>query len=200
MKSLATFDAIEQNPIATMPVSTEFLEKLLPSGTQLPAPDSITELGLEGFHVALVPFRTSKTRMTVHIDQEAGARRLLILPLTWKQLMTRVRKEVAPEDQTAQVVRFGQVTVNLPSMEVLCCNRRVLLTAKEFKLLRFFVANPNRVISRDELLDKVWGYENYPCTRTVDNHILRLRQKLEPDSEHPVHFLTAHGTGYKFNP
>lgn len=199
MKSLATFDAIEQNPI-TMPVSAEFLEKLLPSGAEFPGPNSIRELGFEGFHVALVPFRTPTTRTTVQIDQEVGARRLLLLPLTWNELMTRIRKEVTPEDHTAQLVRFGQVTVNLTSMEVLSCNQRVLLTAKEFKLLRFLIANPNRVISRDELLDKVWGYENYPCTRTVDNHILRLRQKLEPASEHPVHFLTAHGTGYKFNP
>jgi len=58
--------------------------------------------------------------------------------------------------------------------------------------------NAGRVISRDELLNEVWGYENYPCTRTVDNHILRLRQKLERDPSRPVHFRTVHGAGYKF--
>jgi two-component system response regulator VicR len=56
------------------------------------------------------------------------------------------------------------------------------------------------VISRDELLDKVWGYEHYPCTRTVDNHMLKLRQKLERDPSHPLHLLTVHGLGYKFVP
>jgi DNA-binding winged helix-turn-helix (wHTH) protein len=200
MKPSATFETIEQNPIAAMPVSRELLEKLFPSGAELPVSDRISDLGLDGFHIALVPFHTPTKKGTAHTDQRHGGRRLLILPLTWKQLMMRVQRGVGPQSQTAPVVRFGLVTVNLASMEVRCADRRVLLTAKEFKVLRFFIANPNRVISRDELLDKVWGYENYPCTRTVDNHILRLRQKLEPDSAHPVHFLTSHGTGYKFAP
>ena len=85
-------------------------------------------------------------------------------------------------------------------MEVARANRSVKLTAMEFKVLRFFVFNQNRVISRDELLNEVWGYENYPCTRTVDNHVLKLRQKLERDPSNPVHFRTAHGMGYRFVP
>jgi DNA-binding response OmpR family regulator len=64
----------------------------------------------------------------------------------------------------------------------------------------FLTKNPQRAISRDELLDKVWGYENYPSTRTVYNHMLRLCQKLEKDPSHPSHFLTVHGPGYKFVP
>ena len=60
--------------------------------------------------------------------------------------------------------------------------------------------NAERTISRDELLAKVWGYQDYPCTRTVDNHMLRLRQKLESDPSHPSHLLTVHGLGYKFVP
>src|SRR5258707_367534 len=74
----------------------------------------------------------------------------------------------------------------------------VVLTAQEFKTLQFLVQNADRVISRDELLNEVWGYQNYPSTRTVDNHILKLRQKLERDPASPVHFRTVHGMGYKF--
>jgi DNA-binding response OmpR family regulator len=74
----------------------------------------------------------------------------------------------------------------------------VVLTAQEFKTLKFFVRNAERVITRDELLNEVWGYQNYPTTRTVDNHILKLRQKLEHDPANPVHFRTVHGVGYKF--
>ena len=74
----------------------------------------------------------------------------------------------------------------------------VVLTALEFKVLRFFVTSPGRAISRDELLNQVWGFENYPCTRTVDNCVLRLRKKLEPDPAHPVYFETVHGVGYRF--
>ncbi|PYU02509.1 MAG: hypothetical protein DMG38_00145 [Acidobacteria bacterium] len=78
--------------------------------------------------------------------------------------------------------------------------RPVILTCKEFKTLTYFIKNPRRVISRDELLNEVWGYENYPRTRTVDNHILRLRQKLETEPAHPKHFPTVHSAGYKFLP
>jgi DNA-binding response OmpR family regulator len=77
---------------------------------------------------------------------------------------------------------------------------KITVTAKEFKTLEFLTKNAERTISRDELLDKVWGYRDYPCTRTVDNHMLRLRQKLESDPSHPLHFLTVHGLGYKFVP
>ena len=74
------------------------------------------------------------------------------------------------------------------------------LTNMEFKTLKYMTQNPRLVISREQLLNKVWGYENYPCTRTVDNHILRLRQKLEQDPSQPIHFVTVHGAGYKFQP
>jgi DNA-binding response OmpR family regulator len=97
-------------------------------------------------------------------------------------------------------VAFGDVTVNFSTMEALRQGEPVVLTAKEFKTLEYLIQNARRVISRDELLNEVWGYENYPCTRTVDNHILRLRQKLERDPTRPVHFRTMHGAGYKFLP
>jgi DNA-binding response OmpR family regulator len=85
-------------------------------------------------------------------------------------------------------------------MEAMQAGSPVTLTAQEFKLLKFFAASPGRVLTRDELLNEVWGYQNYPSTRTVDNHILRLRQKLEPDPANPRYFLTIHGAGYKFVP
>jgi DNA-binding response OmpR family regulator len=95
---------------------------------------------------------------------------------------------------------FGGVTGCFSTMEVHCNGRPVALTRKEFKTLAYLITNARRVISRDELLNVVWGYEHYPCTRTVDNHIFRLRQKLECDPSRPVHFCTVHGTGYKFLP
>jgi DNA-binding response OmpR family regulator len=73
-------------------------------------------------------------------------------------------------------------------------------THQEFKTLRCFLSNPERVLSRDELLNLAWGYTNYPSTRTVDNHVVKLRQKLEDDPARPVHFRTVHGVGYKFVP
>jgi DNA-binding response OmpR family regulator len=95
---------------------------------------------------------------------------------------------------------FGDVKVSFSSLEASRKDEPVVLTSLEFKTLKYLSQNARRVISRDELLNEVWGYENYPCTRTVDNHILRLRQKLESDPSRPVHFRTVHGAGYKFLP
>jgi DNA-binding response OmpR family regulator len=95
---------------------------------------------------------------------------------------------------------FGGVKGCFSTMEIHRNGRLVILTGKEFKTLAYLIKNPGRVISRDELLNQVWGYENYPCTRTVDNHILRLRKKLETEPAHPKHFHTVHSSGYKFLP
>ena len=76
--------------------------------------------------------------------------------------------------------------------------REIALTRKEFDLLRYLVEHQGEVVTRDRLLDEVWGYDQFPTTRTVDTHILRLRQKFERDPERPVHILTVHGQGYRF--
>jgi DNA-binding response OmpR family regulator len=99
---------------------------------------------------------------------------------------------------TTEKFSFGDVAIDFTKMEIVREGRTVTLTAQEFKTLKFMVQNPERVITRDELLNEVWGYHNYPSTRTVDNHILKLRQKLERDPANPVHFRTVHGVGYKF--
>jgi DNA-binding response OmpR family regulator len=95
---------------------------------------------------------------------------------------------------------FGGVKGCFSTMEIHRDGRPVVLTCKEFKTLAYLIKNPRRVISREELLNEVWGYENYPCTRTVDNHILKLRKKLETEPAHPKHFHTVHSSGYKFLP
>jgi hypothetical protein len=95
---------------------------------------------------------------------------------------------------------FGGVKGCFSTMEIHRNGQPIVLTCKEFKALAYFINNPRKVISRDELLNEVWGYENYPSTRTVDNHILRLRQKLETEPARPKHFHTVHSSGYKFLP
>jgi DNA-binding response OmpR family regulator len=95
---------------------------------------------------------------------------------------------------------FGGVEGRFSTMEIHRNGRPVTLTCKEFNTLAYLIKNARRVISRDELLNEVWGYENYPCTRTVDTHILRLRKKLESEPAHPRHFHTVHHAGYKFMP
>ena len=101
---------------------------------------------------------------------------------------------------TTDTFEFGGVRGRWSTMEILRNGRPVILTSKEFKLLAYLIKNPRRVISRDKLLKEVWGYENYPSTRTVDNHILKLRKKLETDPAQPKHFDTVHCAGYRFLP
>jgi len=154
-------------------------------------------LGSDNYQVALVPPAQPASRFRVGASDTAPP--ILLLPLTWKELIARVRAE-ADHSRSHQhsIVRFGAVRIDLFRVEVSRSDIPVVLTPLEFKVLRFFITSPGRVISRDELLDQVWGFENYPCTRTVDNHVLRLRKKLEPDPAHPVHFQTVHGVGYRF--
>jgi len=119
-----------------------------------------------------------------------------------RELLARVRTVMrrANGSPIGTTYTFGDVTVDFPKMELSRLGQPVPLTPQEFKALKFFAQNPGRVISRDELLNEVWGYQNYPSTRTVDNHVLRLRQKLERDPAYPRHFKTVHGAGYKFIP
>jgi len=167
--------------------------------TQTPASDYFTSLELDSYQVALVPFKAAEGgRPSKRVTNE----QLLILPWTWKDLVSHVRTEVGGQSslELGKVEQFGEIRVDFRSMEVRRSNRLIRLTAMEFKVLKFFVSNPDRVITREELLNEVWGYDNYPCTRTVDNHVLRLRQKLETKLENPLHFRTVHGFGYKFTP
>lgn len=147
---------------------------------------------------------------------ELGADDYVTKPFSPKELLARVRRAMrrSPKVQAAhpassnipqsakehQVLLFGDVLVDFTSMEASKAGTTVTMTAQEFRVLKFFAGSPGRVISREELLNEVWGYHNYPSTRTVDNHILRLRQKLEPDPANPRYFLTLHGAGYKFVP
>jgi DNA-binding response OmpR family regulator len=133
---------------------------------------------------------------------ETGADDYVTKPFSPRELLARVRTAVRRANRTdvGQLFVFGRVSVDFARMELTRDKQRVPMTTQEFKVLEFFAHNPERVVSRSELLNEVWGYENYPSTRTVDNHIWRLRLKLEDDPKNPAHFQTVHGAGYKFMP
>jgi len=135
------------------------------------------------------------------VGLELGADDYVTKPFSIRELMARVKavlRRASPQAATAEIYRFSDVEVNVRSNEVLRSGQPVELSSKEFALLAYFVAHPAETLSRDRLLDAVWGYENYPTTRTVDAHIVHLRQKLEPNPEEPRFILTVHGSGYKF--
>ena len=132
---------------------------------------------------------------------EMGADDYVTKPFSIRELLARVkavlrRTQTLPRDQERYA--FGDVEVNLRSYQVTRGGNRIEFSNKEFELLKHFLSHSGETLSRDRLLDEVWGYENFPTTRTVDAHIVRLRQKLEPIPEEPRYFLTVHGVGYKF--
>jgi DNA-binding response OmpR family regulator len=131
---------------------------------------------------------------------ELGADDYVTKPFSPRELLARVRAAVRRNHRTepGELFVFGNVSVDFAKMEVTRGGRLISMTAQEFKILKFFAQNPDRVFTRLELLNEVWGYQNYPSTRTVDNHIWKLRLKLEDDPSEPVHFHTIHGAGYKF--
>ncbi len=135
------------------------------------------------------------------VGLELGADDYVTKPFSIRELMARVKavlRRASPHSPEPEIYKFSDVEVNVRRNEVMRNGSRVELSAKEFALLAYFVAHPAETLSRDRLLDAVWGYENYPNTRTVDTHIVHLRQKLEPNPEEPRFILTVHGTGYKF--
>jgi DNA-binding response OmpR family regulator len=133
---------------------------------------------------------------------EVGADDYVTKPYSPRELIARlqaaIRRKPKPVDTSSY--RFGDCEINFNSMTARRGGVSVFLTTLEFKVLRFFTENANRVLSRELLLNEVWGYNAYPTTRTVDMQMLKLRQKLEVDPANPKHILTIHGAGYKFVP
>jgi DNA-binding response OmpR family regulator len=133
---------------------------------------------------------------------ELGADDYVTKPFSPRELTARVQAAIRRQRKPAlpTVYRFADCEIDFKKMTVRRNGSAITLTAHEFKLLKFFTENSERVLTREALLNEVWGYNSYPTTRTVDNQILKLRQKLEPDPARPKHLLTIYGAGYKFVP
>jgi DNA-binding response OmpR family regulator len=132
---------------------------------------------------------------------ELGADDYVTKPFSIKELLARIKallRRQADIHTSMDEASFGDVYVDFKKQEAARGKKKIDLTAKEFQLLKYFVEREGEVISRDQLLDSVWGYDSLPTTRTVDNYILSLRKKIEKNPAKPTHLLTIHTAGYKF--
>jgi len=135
------------------------------------------------------------------VGLELGADDYVTKPFSIRELLARVKavlRRAGGGPSKSEKFAFGEVEVNLRSCQVSRKGRALDFSSKEFELLKYFLIHPGETLSRDRLLEEVWGYDHFPTTRTVDAHIVRLRQKVEPKPEEPRFILTVHGTGYKF--
>ena len=132
---------------------------------------------------------------------DLGADDYVVKPFSPRELLARVRARLrAATLPSSERPRIGDAEVDLPAMLVRRDGGETPLTKTEAAMLRLFLAHPGEVLSRNRFLDEVWGYDRYPTTRTVDMHVVRLREKLGDGGEEPRWIRTVHGVGYRFDP
>ena len=137
------------------------------------------------------------------VGLDMGADDYVTKPFSIRELLARVRallRRASPARALPDTLRLGDTLVDFKRYEATRAGRQLDLTRKEFGVLRLLASRPGEVVGREEMLNEVWGYERYPTTRTVDNHMATLRAKLEDDPARPRYLVTVHGVGYKLVP
>lgn len=159
------------------------------------------ELRKEGVSTPILMLTSKKQEMDKVLGLELGADDYVTKPFSVRELLARVKALLRRKGEIRKDIdeySFGDVHVDFRKQETTRNKKPLKLSAKEYEILKFFIQREGEVVTRDMLLDKVWGYETFPTTRTVDNYILSLRKKIENDPSKPKHLLTIHTAGYKF--
>jgi len=209
LKQLFEYEGYRVAISADGPSALQNFRKLLPTAIILglplvPGSDLCRELRRQSPSVPIIVVSASSEDTDKVLLLELGADDYVTKPFSSRELLARVRTAIrhcpTEESTSPKYAEFGAACVDFAGMEASFHGEPVVLTASEFKTLKFLVENSQRVVHRQEILNKVFGYEAEVETRSIDNQIFKLRQKLEEEPKNPKHIVTVHGRGYKFLP
>lgn len=163
--------------------------------------DICKDLRLNGHNFPIIMLSAKAEEADKVIGFELGADDYVTKPFSVKELMARVKAILRRRSVILNEFSnfsFDDVTLDFAKLEAKKGNKKIEMSLKEYEILKYIIRHEGNIVSRNDLLDEVWGYESFPTTRTVDNYILMLRKKIEADPSHPKHILTFHSAGYKF--
>ncbi len=185
--------AIQENP------DLMILDVMLPGISGL---DVCRELRKKSIEIPIIMLTARGDEIDRVVGLEVGADDYMTKPFSLRELQARVRAHLRRKSprspEPVSRYRFGQVEMDFVKYEATVRGKPVEMTQKEYEIMRFFILHRGEVVSRDRLLNEVWGYEAYPTSRTVDTHIMKLRKKVEEDPSNPKYLLSVYGEGYKF--
>lgn len=165
--------------------------------------DICRDLRGKGLGTPIIMLTSRKDEIDKVVGLEIGADDYITKPFSIRELQARIKALLRRSTGKLNEVKtytFGDVNVDVEKQEVTKGGQQVKLSVREFTLLKYFISHECQVITRNQLLDEVWGYDVFPTTRTIDNYVLSLRKKIEDDPAEPAHLLTIHTAGYKFVP
>lgn len=174
------------------------LDVMLP---QISGLDVCRHLRQKRFDAPIIMLTARGQEIDKVVGLEVGADDYVTKPFGLKELLARVRahlRRTVKQDSVMEIYSFGDVEINFRQHLAKKSGTPIELTPREFELLKCFINHLSEVVSREQLLNEVWGLNNYPFTRTVDNHIAKLRQKIEDRPDEPQYIITVHRVGYKF--
>ncbi len=164
--------------------------------------DVCRELRQKNVSVPVVMLTAKGEEIDKVVGLEIGADDYLTKPFSIRELLARIKAHLRREKRKGikipNVYAFGEVEIDFSQFKIRRKGKERDITSLECEMLKYFIAHKGEVLTRDMLLDKIWGYEKFPTTRTIDNHILKLRKKIEENPSHPRYILSVYGEGYRF--
>lgn len=160
-----------------------------------------SDLRKDGINTAILMLTSKKQEMDKVLGLELGADDYVTKPFSVRELLARIKALLRRKAELKKEIdeyTFGNVHADFKKQEATKKGKPLKLSTKEFEILQYLIQHESEVVTREMLLDDVWGYESYPTTRTVDNYVLSLRKKIEDNPSKPKHLLTIHTAGYKF--